>query len=89
MELTQDFDVEIIERIQRDRSLAVAILSEVDAELTEGKADVAQELLRLVAASSSQFEELKQELAEDVQTEKARLNVIATMLKRALGVPIS
>lgn len=100
MELTQDFEVGINERIQRDRALTEALLGEIDETLTDGEYSVAQELLRMMVSNTVGFDalspslsmtgdELKTALAPDAQTSPASLSVIASALKLALGVSAS
>ncbi|NGZ86454.1 hypothetical protein [Duganella aceris] len=100
MELTQDFEVGINERIQRDRALSEALLGEIDETLAEGEDSVAQELLRMLVVNTVGFaalspslsmtgDELKTALAHDAQTNPASLSDIASALKLALGVSAS
>lgn len=100
MELTQDFEVGIIERIQRDRAFAEALLDEIEETLRESEYGVAQDMLHTLVTGTLGFDALSNSLSMTSETlthmlsSKAKtspedLNAIASALKRAFGVSAS
>lgn len=97
MELTQNYDIGIIERIKRERAFVKALLAEVDETLGNEEYPVAQELLRVLVLGTVGFNPLSdslsmtgvalQEILEATPPPPpAHLRAIATALKRALDV---
>lgn len=100
MELTQNYDVGIIARIQSERAFAEALLAEVNETLGNNEYPVAQELLRVLVLGTVGFDALSRSLSmtsENLQRileaaippPLARLSAIVSALKRALGVTTS
>jgi hypothetical protein len=97
VELTQDFDVGINERIQRDHALAHALLGEANEAVINGENSVAQEILRMLVVSTVGFdalsrsllitdEELQQMLSSNGQTTGTSLAAVVNALKGAFDV---
>lgn len=100
MELTQNYDVGIIARIQSERAFAEALLAEVNETLGNNEYPVAQELLRVLVLGTVGFDALSSSLSmtsENLQgileaaipPPLAQLSAIVSALKRALGVTTS
>jgi hypothetical protein len=97
VELTQDFDVGINERIHRDHALAHALLGEANEAIINGEDSVAQEILRMLVVSTVGFdalsrsllitdEELKQMLSSNGRTTSTSLAAVVNALKGAFDV---
>lgn len=100
MELTQNYDIGIIERLRRDRAFAEAMLTEVEETLGNGEYATAQELLRVLVLGTVGFGGLSRSLSmtakklqEVLETPSpsvsGQLSAIAKALKLALGVAAS
>lgn len=100
MELTQDFDVGIIERLQRDRAFATALLDEIEETLRESEYGVARDMLRTLVAGTVGFDGLSTALSmtgdrlsyllsTKEKSSPEDLSAIASALKRAFGVAAS
>jgi hypothetical protein len=97
MELTQDAETGIIERIHRDQAFARALLDEVDEVLINGEDNVARAMLRALVVGTVGFdalslsllmtdEELKQMLSSNGQTTSTSLAAVVNALKGAFDV---
>lgn len=100
MELTQNYDIGVIERIRRERAFVEGLLDEVDETLDSKEYPVAQELLRVLVLGTVGFSALSRSLSMRSETlqeiletaeppDPAHLNAIACALKRALDVTTS
>jgi len=100
MELTQDLEVGIIERIQRDRAFAEALLDEVEETLRECEYGVAQDMLYILVTGTIGFDALSHSLSmtsetltcmlsSKAKTSPEELSAIASALKREFGATAS
>lgn len=100
MELTQDFEVGIIERIQRDRAFAEALMDEVEETLGECEYGVARGMLRTLVTGTIGFDALSETLSmtsetlihmlsSTATTSPGELGAIASALKHKFGMASS
>jgi len=100
MELTQNYDIGIIERIKRERAFAEALLDEVDETSENKDYSVTQELLRVLIIGTIGFgrlshalsmtsEKLQELLESATPPAPGQMSSITKALKLALGVAAS
>lgn len=100
MELTQNYDIGIIERIKHERAFAEALLDEVDETADSKEYSITQEVLRVLVIGTVGFDGLShtlpitseklQELLEAASPPPAsQLSAITKALRLALGVAAS
>lgn len=100
MELTQNYDIGVIARIERDRTFADALLEEATGTLADQEYDVTQEILRVLVTGTVGYELLARSLS--MTSEKlreileaaapplpAQLSAITRALQHALDVTAS
>ncbi len=100
MELTQNYDIGIIERIKSERAFAEALLDEVDETSNTKEYPVTQELLRVLVIGTVGFdalshsllmtgEKLQHLLEADSPPTPSQMSAITKALKLAMGVAAS
>ncbi|SDF94812.1 MULTISPECIES: hypothetical protein [unclassified Duganella] len=100
MELTVDFEAELIEQIRNDQTFTNILLDELDELISEGEREPAQGMLRVLITATVGFDTLAKSLAtsslslqymlsQKISPDTASLKVMTKALKLALRVAAS